>query len=69
MVLLAWNEIIVPVKVNDLPLEAQQILVRAQSIDESASCGNVLKKIKGHQLLVSVLNISESPISIKIFEL
>jgi len=35
MVLLARSEVIVPVKVNNLQLEVQQILVHAQGMNES----------------------------------
>lgn len=66
MVLLARSEIIVLIEVNDLQLEAQQISIHAQSIGEGVSCGNVLNNVKNQQLLVSVINTSESPIPIEI---
>jgi len=69
IVLLARSEIIVPIKVNDLKLEAQQILVHAQSIGEGVSCGNVSNNVNNQQLLVSVINTSENTIPIEILEL
>lgn len=66
MVLLARSETIIPVTVNDLQLETQQVLVHAQNIEENVSCGNVLNKVKDQQVLVSVINTSEESLSIKI---
>jgi len=55
MVLLARNEVIVLVKVINLQLEAQQILVHARGINEDVSCKNILNTVKNQRLLFSVL--------------
>lgn len=66
MVLLARSESIIPVTVENLQLETQQILIHAQDIDQNVSCGNVLNNVKNQQILVSAVNTSEKPISIQI---
>jgi len=50
-------------------LENQQILVHVQDINKSVSCGNVLNNIRNQQILVSVINTSEEPLSIEIPQL
>lgn len=68
IVLQARSEIIVPVQVNNVKMEVQQILVYAQDIGERVSCRNVLHNVKNQKLLISVTNFSESPIPIEIAE-
>lgn len=69
MVLIARSEIIIPVTVNSLQLENQQIVILVQDINKSVSCGNVLNNIKHQQILVSVINTSEEYFSMEIPQL
>jgi hypothetical protein len=51
MILLARSETIIPVTVDNIELETQEILIYAQNISENVSFGNVLNIVKNQQIL------------------
>lgn len=58
----ARSEVIIPVKISNEPVtKPQSILVHAQNINEHIICGNVLNNVKQNQLLIAVINTTETP--------
>lgn len=57
----ARSEVIISVQISNVTItDSQNILVHAQKINEHVTCGNVLNKVKSNQLLISVLNPTET---------
>lgn len=60
-------ETIIPVDVSDPRIqEHQSILVYAQNINNEIICGNILNKVKNHQILISIINPTETQIVVPI---
>jgi len=57
------SEVILPIRVNisaELEVKSCNILIHAQNINEHIICGNVLNTIKQGQLLITVINPTET---------
>jgi len=60
-------ETIIPVDVSDLQIqEHQSILVYAQNINNEIICGNILNKVKNHQIFISIINPTKTQIVVPI---
>ncbi|KAL4091164.1 hypothetical protein QTP88_025901 [Uroleucon formosanum] len=67
MELPARSEAIIPIRILNEPItDSQNILIHAQNINEHIICGNVLNEIKQNQILIAVINPTESPQTVKI---
>jgi len=63
----ARSETIIPVNVSDVQIqEHQSILVYAQNINNEIICGNVLNQVKNHQILLSIINPTDTQIDVPI---
>ncbi|KAL4082949.1 hypothetical protein QTP88_029447 [Uroleucon formosanum] len=63
----ARSEAIIPIRILNEPItDSQNILIHAQNINEHIICGNVLNEIKQNQILIAVINPTESPQTVKI---
>ncbi|KAL4132497.1 hypothetical protein QTP88_009636 [Uroleucon formosanum] len=63
----ARSEAIIPIRILNEPMtDSQNILIHAQNINEHIICGNLLNEIKQNQILIAVINPTESPQTVKI---